>query len=110
MRSDLLTPYPLGEVVGLADTASHPSSKTIAGLLTDNGVVADLHNDDVVVEVTPTTNVHWMQGAAPVATAVNPVLTGGLTRQFRVPKNHKIAFIKMSGAADGNVYVHPCRE
>jgi hypothetical protein len=110
MRTDLLTPFPLGEVVGLADTASHPISKTIAGLLTDNGLDANLHSDDVVVEITPTTSVHWTHGVTPTATTSQPVLTGLLTRQMRIPKNHKLAFIKLDGADNGNVYVHPCRE
>ena len=110
MRNDLLTPMPNGEVVALGDTSSHPTTKTIATLLGDNGYDAAVFGNDVVVEITPTTAVHWISGETPVATANHPVLSAGLTRQMRVPTTDKLAFIKMDGADNGNVYVHPCRE
>ena len=110
MRNDLLTPMPSGEVVALGDTASHPTTKAIATLLTDNGYDANHFGNENVVEITPSTSVHWTYGVTPVATTAHPVLSAGLTRQMRVPKNEKLAFIKMDGADNGNVYVHPCRE
>ena len=108
-KQDIFTPLPSGNSVILTDSASHPTNDNLVTMAVANGEVADRWDHATVVEITPTTSVHWTHGAAPVATAAHPVIPAGLTRQVCVDKQHKLAFIKQTNAPDGFVMVHPCK-
>jgi hypothetical protein len=107
MKHDILTPLPSGNIVTVTGTSA-ATANTMAQIFAANGYTQP--TGDFVVEVTPSTPVHWTQGSAPVATDAHPRIGAGMTRQIRVGAAHKLAFIKQSGASDGTVSVHICTE
>lgn len=107
MKQDILTPLPSGNIVTVTGTSA-ATANTMAQIFAANGYTQS--PGDFVVEVTPSTPIHWAYGSAPIATDAHPRIGAGMTRQFRVGSPHKLAFIKQSGASDGTVAVHICSE
>lgn len=108
MKRDILTPLPNGNIVTVTGASSAATANTMAQIFAANGYTQP--PGEFVIEVTPSTPVHWAYGATPVATDAHPRISAGMTRQFRVGSAHRLAFLKQSGAADGTVSVHVCSE
>jgi len=101
---DIVTPLSVGHV--LAATSSSKQTPTMRELMRLNN--QSFQNGMVIVEVRAMTDVQFAHSEDPTASGTSAVLTAGEPRHFVFDANKKLAFVTMAGAANGNVYIHPC--